>query len=385
LLTALASAADQFLVAREGGMSVIAGYHWFADWGRDTMIALPGLTLATGRPDIARQILLEFARHVDQGMLPNRFPDRGETAEYNTVDATLWFFEAVRALGEATGDYDWIRESLYAVLADIVEWHLRGTRHGIRADKDGLLHAGEPGVQLTWMDAKIGDRVVTPRTGKPVEIQALWHHALCVMDDLSRRFGQGDAARRYQRLAARARQSFNRAFWNAEADCLYDCLEDSGAPDPSLRPNQILAVSLPHGMLSARRAKSVVDVVRQHLLTPYGLRSLAPGDPRYVPRYEGPPQQRDACYHQGTVWAWLMGPFLTAYVKVNGGTPKSRRQAREWLQPLREHLRDAGLGQVSEIFDADPPHTPRGCIAQAWSVGELLRATVADVLGSCGK
>jgi predicted glycogen debranching enzyme len=375
LVRTLLAAADQYLVARGDEQTVIAGYHWFGDWGRDTMIALPGLTLATGRPDVARSVLLTFARHVDRGMLPNRFPDAGEPPEYNTVDAALWYFEAVRALLQHTGDGEFVRARLYPALTEIIDWHERGTRYGIRVDEDGLLAAGEPGVQLTWMDAKVGDRVVTPRHGKAVEIQALWYNALRVMERLAREFGDRAGAERYGRIAARAEQSFNQQFWNESAGCLFDVV-DGAARDGSIRPNQILAVSLPHGMLPPARAARVVETVRRDLLTPYGLRSLAPRDAQYRGHYEGGPAQRDAVYHQGTVWAWLIGPFITAYLKVNGDE-QGRRQAAQWLEGFCAHLREAGLGQVSEIFDGDAPHHPRGCIAQAWSVAELLRAAQA--------
>ena len=379
-LQALIAAADQFIVARGDQKTVIAGYHWFCDWGRDTMIALPGLTLLAGRAEVARSILLEFAKHVDQGMLPNRFPDAGETLEYNTVDATLWFFEAVRALLRHTGDYDFVRQHLYAVLADIVEWHLRGTRYGIRVDADGLLSAGEPGVQLTWMDAKVGDWVVTPRQGKPVEIQALWYNALRVMEDLAGRFGDEPAAGRYADLAGRAAASFNAQFWNESAGCLYDVIHGDQR-DGSIRPNQVFAVSLAHTMLPKDQARRVLEVVERELLTPAGLRSLAPSDPQYRPRYEGGPWSRDGAYHQGTVWPWLLGPFLTAYMRVNGRNKQTQAQAAAWLEGLRAHLSDAGLGQISEIFDGDAPHRPAGCMAQAWSVAEILRAGVEDVYG----
>ncbi len=378
LVRALVAAADQFLVRRGDLSTVIAGYHWFGDWGRDTMIALPGLTLATGRFETARSILLAFAASVDRGMLPNRFPEAGETPEYNTVDATLWFFEAVRALAHYTGETAFVRDRLYETLKEIVEWHVGGTRYGIRCDDDGLLVSGEPGVQLTWMDAKVGDWVVTPRRGKPVEIQALWYNALRIMEDLARAFGDDAARARYSDLANRARDSFNRLFWNDQTGCLHDVV-DGGSHDGTIRPNQIFAVSLPHAMLPAQNASQVVDVVRRELLTPFGLRSLSPRDSQYRPRYEGGVWSRDAAYHQGTVWPWLMGPFLTAYVKVHGGSASARQQATGWLEAFHGHLGVAGLGQISEIADGDPPHTPRGSIAQAWSVAELLRAAVEDV------
>ena len=377
LLGRLTLAADQFIVARGAGKSVIAGYHWFSDWGRDTMIALPGLMYVTDAT-VARSILLEFARHASRGMLPNRFPDAGEEPEYNTVDATLWFFEAVRALAARSGDYDFVHENLYTTLVEMVDWHVRGTRYDIKVDVDGLLAGGVEGAQLTWMDAKVGDYVVTPRRGKPVEIQALWYNALRTMADFARRFGDEGRASQYAEMATRARQSFNEQFWYEEGGYLYDVI-DGGFYDRSLRPNQILAVSLPHTMLAPERARVVVETVERQLLTPYGLRSLARNEAPYRPIYLGDSYQRDTAYHQGTVWAWMMGPFITAYVKVNGRDEASQRAARRLLAGFGEHLWEAGLGQVSEIFDADPPHTPRGCIAQAWSVAELLRAACEDV------
>lgn len=372
LTRTLAAAADQFIVRRDDGETIIAGYHWFSDWGRDTMIALPGLTLTTGRSETAKNILLAFARYLDQGMLPNRFPDAGEAPEYNTVDATLWYVEAVRALLEHTGDYAFVRTHLYAQLLEIIDWHERGTRYGIHVDADGLLQAGEAGVQLTWMDARIGAWVVTPRIGKPVEIQALWYNALCVLADLAERFGDTAHQQRCAQLAARAKASFNLVFWNAEAGCLFDVVNGTKR-DAAIRPNQIFAVSLAHTLLTPEHAQQVVAVVEGELLTPFGLRSLAPGDPRYCPRYQGDIPSRDGAYHQGTVWAWLLGPFITAYLKVHQHSEAARQQAREWLSAFTEHLHEAGLGQVSEIFDADAPHQPRGCVAQAWSVAELLR------------
>jgi len=376
----LTVAADQFVVSRGDEKTVIAGYHWFSDWGRDTMIALPGLTLPTHRYDVARSILRTFARHVDRGMLPNRFPDADETPEYNTVDATLWFFEAVRAFLAYTGDLEFVRNDLFSVLTDIISWHLRGTRFGIKVDSSGLLNSGEAGMQLTWMDAKAGDWVVTPRRGKAVEIQALWYNALCIMEDLARRMGDESGRKRYTSMAALTKWSFNRLFWNEKGGYLYDVV-NGGPADASIRPNQIFAVSLPYTMLSSERMKQIVGVVEQHLLTPYGLRTLAPSDPQYRGRYFGDPVSRDGAYHQGTVWPWLMGPFIAAYIKVNGGTESTRRQAESWLVSLRDHLADAGLGQISEIFDGDPSHCPVGCIAQAWSVAEILRATVEDIYG----
>jgi predicted glycogen debranching enzyme len=374
----LAVASDQYLVSRGDEKTVIAGYHWFGDWGRDTMIALPGLTLPTGKYDVARSILRTFARQVDRGMLPNRFPDAGEAPEYNTVDAALWFFEAARAYLAYTSDLEFVRNELYPVFADIIAWHVRGTRYRIKVDDSGLLESGELGVQLTWMDAKVGDWVVTPRRGKPVEIQALWYNALCIMEDLANRFGDEAARKRYRHMAAVAQWSFNRLFWNEKLGCLYDVI-NGAPPDPSIRPNQIFAVSLPHGMLPRDRAISALEKVEEHLLTPFGLRSLAPSDPQYRGQYTGSPAERDGAYHQGTVWPWLLGPFITAYMKVHGRSEETRRQAQAWLSPLKAHLAEAGLGHISEIFEGDPPHRPCGCIVQAWSVAEILRVHFEDV------
>ena len=378
LVCALVAATDQYIVAREHCKTVIAGYHWFGDWGRDTMIALPGLALVTGRTGMAKSILLEFAKHIDRGMLPNRFPDAGETPEYNTVDATLWYFEAIRSLGEYTNEYDFIKATFYAALVDIIDWHERGTRYGIKVDDDGLLLSGEPGVQLTWMDAKVGDYVVTPRQGKAVEIQALWYNALRVMEELATRFGDRSNKKRFGDMASRAKQSFENLFWNEEGGYLYDIV-NGDQRDASIRPNQILAASIKHSMLSRDKAKLVVEVVERELLTPYGLRSLAPSDPAYRPRYEGGVRDRDTAYHQGTVWPWLMGPFITAYVRANGATKQARERAKGLLAPIHRHLSDAGLGHISEVLDAESPHEPRGCVAQAWSVAEILRAAVEDV------
>ncbi len=373
----LAIAADQFIVARGTQKTVIAGYHWFSDWGRDTMIALNGLTLATRRPEIALSILTEFSKHISAGMLPNRFPDAGDTPEYNTVDATLWFFEAIRAYAETTGDYETVLTHFYDKLSDIVVWHIRGTRYQIHVDTDGLLYAGEPGVQLTWMDAKIGNWVVTPRTGKAVEIQALWYNALCIMADLAKRFGKETGRHQYSEMARFARESFTGQFWNEADECLFDVI-NGNERDGSIRPNQIFAVSLPHTMLDPAKAQKVVDKVETELLTPVGLRSLSPRDPAYVPIYIGSPHDRDAAYHQGTVWGWLIGPFVDAYSKVHSDDDKCEARVSEMIASLRDHLTNAMAGQISEIFDADPPHRPRGCAAQAWSVAEVLRISAKN-------
>jgi predicted glycogen debranching enzyme len=368
----LVLAADQFIARRPladdpAGMTVIAGYHWFGDWGRDTMLALPGLTLATGRAEIGARILRTFARFVDRGMLPNRFPDAAEALEYNTVDASLWYFEAVRAHYRATGDTALVRD-LYPVLESMVRAHLEGTRYGIGVDPaDGLVRAGEPGVQLTWMDAKVGDWVVTPRMGKPVEINALWYNALRAMAELAR------AVRRppgeWETLARRVAERFRR-FWNAGAGYCFDVIDGPDGDDPALRPNQILAVSLPASPLDAARRRAVVDACAHQLLASYGLRSLAPGHPAYRGRYGGDQTQRDGSYHQGTVWGWLLGPFALAHFAVY----KDAGAARAFLSPMADHLGDYGVGSISEIFDGDAPFAPRGCIAQAWSVAETLRA-----------
>ena len=378
VVQALTLAADQFIVSRGDHKTIIAGYHWFSDWGRDTMISLPGLTLASGRFDAARDILLEFSKYVDQGMLPNRFPDQGETPEYNTVDATLWYFEAIRAYYQYTGDKELI-EKLYPVLVEIIEWHVRGTRYGIRMESgNGLLVCGEPGVQLTWMDAKVGDWVVTPRHGKPVEIQALWYNALRIMEVFAALLGDVSGRRSYAAMAQMTSWSFNRLFWNEQQGCLYDVV-NGGPPDSSVRPNQIFAVSLSHSMLSLERSRGLVAVVERELLTPVGLRTLPEWDSRYVDQYRGDQLKRDASYHQGTVWPWLLGPFITAYVKVALDPAKARETAQRWIETFEKHLKIAGLGQISEIADAASPHLPKGCIAQAWSVAELLRAAVEDV------
>jgi predicted glycogen debranching enzyme len=372
-LRQLILAAGQFIVRRSlpdetDGKSVIAGYHWFGDWGRDTMIALPGLALATGRYDVARRILLSFARFVDGGMLPNNFPDSGGAPEYNTMDAALWYFEAVRQYFAVTRDAGTVGK-LFPVLAGMIEAHVNGTRYNIHVDPaDGLLYGGVPGVQLTWMDAKTGDWVVTPRIGKPVEINALWINALETMGQFARILRL--RSDRYAQMSETARKSFAK-FWNPSRNCCFDVI---GAPgignDASLRPNQIFGVSLPVSPLSPDQQKAVVDTCTKHLLTPFGLRSLASGEPGYTGRYEGGPRERDAAYHQGTVWGWLLGPFVLAHYRVYG----DRRAALGLLESMGATIDSYGLGTLGEIFDGDAPHTPRGCIAQAWTVGEILRA-----------
>ncbi|HMU32931.1 MAG TPA: amylo-alpha-1,6-glucosidase [Pyrinomonadaceae bacterium] len=368
----IALAADQVIVARGTGKTVIAGYHWFDDWGRDTMIALPGLTVANGRPEIAREIILEYFNYISQGMLPNRFTSGSETPDYNTVDGTLWFFEAIRSYVEATGDLDLIKGDLFLKLVNVIRWHLEGTRYGIRVDDDGLLSAGVPGENLTWMDAKIGDRVITPRMGKAVEIQALWYNALRVMESFAEHFDEDRTRTRFSDLASRAKESFEEKFWNADLGCLYDVI-NGDTRDASVRPNQIFAVSLFYPILKGERARSVVDKVEKDLLTPKGLRTLAPYDAKYIGKYEGGPVERDSAYHQGTVWAWLIGPFIDAYLRVYGDEGDVVESARKMLSGLEEHLQDTMLGSLSEIFDGDAPHAAKGAAAQAWSIGEFNR------------
>jgi predicted glycogen debranching enzyme len=380
----LTLAADQFIVSRPGAdgsgaddagadrrpVTIMAGYPWFGTWGRDAMIALPGLTLHTGRADVAGRVLRTFSKYLSNGMLPNRLPENGSAPEYNTADATLWYFHAVDACWRATGDAELVRE-LWPALMEVIDWHLQGTRFGIGVDPaDGLLRAGVPGVQLTWMDAKVGDRVVTPRIGKPVEINALWYHALVVMTNLAGRVGDAELARRYQMLANRVRDSFRARFWCAARGFLHDVVDGPDGDDSSLRPNQIFAVSLSPDLLDDGQAAAVVAACRRELLTPMGLRSLAPSDVRYRGHYSGGPAERDDAYHQGTVWSWLLGPFALAHFRVHGNRP----EARALLAAIGGHLAEAGIGSISEIFDGDAPHRPRGCFAQAWSVAEVLRA-----------
>ncbi|HVL57474.1 MAG TPA: amylo-alpha-1,6-glucosidase, partial [Burkholderiaceae bacterium] len=381
----LVMAADQFIVVpgsrREEALlagasgeqirTVMAGYHWFNDWGRDTMIALQGLTLVTGRHGEARAILRTFAHYIRDGLLPNLFPEGGREALYHTVDATLWYFHALDRYLAHTGD-DTLLAELFPALRDVVDHHVRGTRFGIGVDSaDGLLHAGADGYQLTWMDAKVGDWVVTPRRGKPVEIQALWYNALRLMSDWAEALGAGEP--RYRELAERTFASFNARYWSQSRGHLLDVVDGPDGDDPNLRPNQVFALSLRHPVLARERWRAVVDTIEQRLLTPYGLRTLDREHPEYKRYYEGPLRARDAAYHQGTVWPWLIGHFVDAWVRVHG-RPDA---ARSLLQAFPGHLLDGGIGSVAEIFDADPPHRPRGCIAQAWSVAEVLRAWLA--------
>jgi predicted glycogen debranching enzyme len=359
-------AADEAVVHAAGDESrtVVAGYHWFTDWGRDTMISLEGLTLRTGRGGEGGAILRTFARSVRDGLVPNYFPEGDREGVYHTADATLWFFHALDRYLAASGDHATL-QLLLPTLAGIVEHHLRGTRFGIGVDpEDGLLRQGTEDYPLTWMDAKVGDWVVTPRRGKAVEINALWYHALCLL-------ARWSSDETYLRHAERCRESFNRRFWNERGRYLHDVVDGPLGDDPSFRPNQIFAISLGHPVLDPARWALVVDQVEQRLVTPVGLRSLAPGEADYQPRYDGDLRARDAAYHQGTVWAWLIGPFLDAWRRVHPGDPRAGRRFLEGFVP---HLGQACVGSVSEIFDAEPPFTPRGCISQAWSVAEVLRA-----------
>jgi predicted glycogen debranching enzyme len=370
----LERSADAYLVKRGNGKTIVAGYPWFTDWGRDTFIALRGLCLATGRFDDARDILLEWSGVVSEGMLPNRFPDQGDAPEYNSVDASLWYVIAVHDLLEtmkATGKRVSKRHeaALLEAVQAILTGYAAGTRYNIHMNVDGLLAAGVPGMQLTWMDARVGDREVTPRIGKPVEIQALWLNAL--------QFGSR-ISDHWRNLFDRGLESFRSRFWNDQGGFLYDvidCDHKSGTVDATFRPNQILAIGgLPLVLIELERARKVVEAAEARLLTPKGLRSLAPGEAGYTPRYEGGVSERDGVYHQGTVWPWLIGPFVEAWVRVNGASDDARREARtRFLMPLMEHLNDSGLGHVSEIADGDPPHAPRGCPFQGWSLGELIR------------
>jgi predicted glycogen debranching enzyme len=386
LAAELVLAADNFIITPVGRIAdiarahaegddvrtVIAGYHWFTDWGRDTMISLEGLTLATGREPEAKWILRAFAHYVRDGLIPNMFPEGDIDGLYHTADATLWFFHALGRYLDRCPDEVTLTIML-PILQDIVRHHLEGTRFGIKVDpRDGLLTQGAEGYQLTWMDAKVGDWVVTPRRGKAVEINALWYNALCMLAGWLRDAGNPEAAD-IAGHAERARQSFNRRFWDDKGGCLYDIVDGENGDDASFRPNQIFAISLTHPVLDRKHWAKIVDAVEAKLLTPFGLRSLAPDEPDFKPRYFGDLRARDAAYHQGTVWAWLIGPFIDAWLKVH---PDERDKARGFLAAFEPHLAEAGIGSISEVFDAEPPFTPRGCIAQAWSVAEVLRCLV---------
>lgn len=378
----LVLAADQFVIspatrqleatqahaAGDEARTVVAGYHWFTDWGRDTMISLEGLTLTTGRYAEAGFILRTFARHVRDGLIPNLFPEGEGEGLYHTADATLWFFHAVERYLEVTGDMTVI-ETLEPIFADIMEHHIRGTRFGIGVDpEDGLLRQGAEGYQLTWMDAKVDGWVVTPRRGKAVELNALFYNALKLLERWRRELGVDGSA--YGERAAQVKEAFNRRFWNPKYGCLFDVVDGPSGNDDAIRPNQVLALSLTHPVLDKKYWRSMMTVVERDLLTPVGLRSLAPGHPDYKSHYDGDLRARDAAYHQGTVWAWLIGPFVDAWMRVHPNEPET---ARQLLTGFSSHLGEACIGSISEIFDAEPPFTPRGCVAQAWSVAEVLR------------
>jgi predicted glycogen debranching enzyme len=383
-LAELVLAADQFVIqpgtrtadakrARAEGeeaRSVIAGYHWFTDWGRDTMISLEGLTLCTGRVSEARGILLTFAHHLRDGLIPNLFPEGDQQGLYHTADATLWFFHAIDRYLTLSNDFDTLRDLLPA-LDDVVRCHLAGTRFGIHVEADGLLSQGDAALPLTWMDAKVGDWVVTPRRGKAVEINALWFNAVRLLADWHRRFDID--ASELDVVAERARASFNRRFWYDQGGYLYDIVDGESGDDSSLRPNQILAISLRHPVLDLSRWQPVLAVVHDQLLTPYGLRTLGPHHPEFKAQYFGDLRARDAAYHQGTVWAWLIGPFVDAWLRVHA---ERQLEASSFLSGFDDHLSLVCIGTISEIFDATEPYTARGCIAQAWSVAEVLRARV---------
>lgn len=386
----LAMASDAFLADRKfkdgpAAQTIMAGFHWFADWGRDAFIALPGLLLSTWQFGAARQVFTAFIEHLSEGMIPNRLDDYADAAHYNSVDASLWFIVAADRYLQASGDDTFWSKILLPACLDILEKYRNGTRFGIHADGDGLLCAGVHNTQLTWMDACLAGNPVTPRHGKPVEINALWY---CAHKMLAERCKGVDdkLAKKLDSQAKQIGESFANSFWHADKGCLFDCITD-GWHDGAIRPNQILAVSLPYSPLSVEQQASVVRVVQEQLLTPFGLRSLSPLDSRYRRRYGGSWESRDRAYHQGTVWAWLIGPFVEAFLRVNGPTKQAVAKAREFLEPFDAHLAEAGLGYISEVFDGDQPHEPKGCIAQAWSVGEVLRAKliVAQAAKQAGK
>jgi len=369
LLQELLVSADQFIVNRESTKSktIIAGYPWFTDWGRDTMIALPGLTLSTGRFEDAKDIMMTFFDYLDQGMIPNMFPDENTKPLYNTIDGTLWMFIAIKEYFDKTNDLETVKE-LYPKLKDIIQWHVKGTRYSIKMDDDGLLSGGDPTTQLTWMDVKVNGWVVTPRHGKAVEINALWYNAVKVMEQFSQLLSvEGDM---FADIAQKVENNFTEAFWNESEQCLHDVIQD-GAPVSKIRPNQIFAVSLPYSLLDEVKEKAVVDKVYKELYTPYGLRSLDKADEEYQGKYDGEILARDGAYHQGTVWGWLVGHFIDAYYKVYG--PQSKELLIELLDCYKDHLRDGCIGGIAEIFYGDEPHFPRGCPTQAWSVSEVLR------------
>ena len=376
---ALRQGADSFLVRQGSKQTVIAGYPWFTDWGRDTFISLPGLCLVTGQYEIAWDIIQSFIPFVSEGMVPNRFSELGKDPEYNAIDASLWFVHTVDRYLTYSKDTKRVRAVAWPAIRQILDGYRRGTRYNIKMDGDRLISGGMPGIQLTWMDAKIGDWAVTPRQGKPVEIQALWIRALQVGACLAAKFGERDYADGCRQDRTRAMRSFRARFWYEDGQYLYDTIDGPEGADASLRPNQVYAISLCNDLLTNHQATQVLRVITEQLLTPMGLRTLAPQDSRYRPRYEGGPQERDSAYHQGTVWPFLLGALVTAWVKTFGSTPTAKREGRSFLKGIEASLRDTCFGHVSEIFDGDPPHAPRGCPAQAWSLAEPLRTMVEDL------
>lgn len=383
LARALWVATDAYLSERDTGQAILAGYPWFTDWGRDTFISLPGLCLVTGRYETAWRIIESWCSYVSDGMLPNRFPETGLEPEYNSIDASLWFIHAIERYLAYSHDEAHVRATAWPVVKNILAAYRYGTRYNIHMDRDGLITGGSPEVQLTWMDAKVGEWVVTPRQGKPVEIQALWLRALEVGERLARQFGEPAYASRCRRERALAIRSFRAKFWNEEGGYLYDVIDGPNGCDASIRPNQLYTLSLCDDVLPSDQARRMLMVVKQYLLTPVGLRTLAPTDHHYRPRYEGSVIARDGSYHQGTVWPFLLGSFVTAWLNVFGKNVPTQAEARAFLDGLDLHVREACLGQVSEIFDGDAPHEPRGCPAQAWSVAEPLRALIEDLGTPC--
>ncbi|KXZ40642.1 glycogen debranching enzyme, putative [Alkalithermobacter thermoalcaliphilus JW-YL-7 = DSM 7308] len=372
----LVRACDDFLVYRKSTntKTVIAGYPWFTDWGRDTMISLTGLTLLTKRFDDAKEILLTFINYLDQGLIPNMFPDEGYDPLYNTVDGTLWYFYGVYKYLEYTKDYDFVKNNIYSKLKEIINYHINGTKYNIKMDNDFLITAGEKGTQLTWMDAKVDDWVVTERHGKAVEINALWYNALKVMEYLCKEFKEDYSY--YEDIALKVKENFNKLFWNEDKKYLYDVINEN-IKDDKIRPNAIFAVSLPYSVLDSQKHKYIVDRVYKELYATYGIRSLSPYEDEYIGVYGGNRYKRDAAYHQGTTWAWLIGHFITAYVKVYG---KSDNLIKKFIDPFKDHIKDQCVGQIAEIFDGNEPIIPRGCFAQAWSVAEILRCYVEDLI-----
>jgi predicted glycogen debranching enzyme len=371
-------AADSFIAKRGDNRTIIAGYPWFTDWGRHAMVSLPGLTLVTGRYDDAKGIISTYLRNMNLGLIPSHFPDFSRDAAYDSIDAGLWLIEAVKKYHDYTGDGGFIA-SILPDLRDIVQHYLEGTLYSIKVDDDGLLQGGMEGTELTWMNAKVADRVITPRMGKPVEVNALWYNALRIMADLCAEFGGLAEESKYDYLARQVFENFNRDFWNQAKNCLYDLITKN-LKDDSIRPNQIFALSLTNPVLAVSKWMPVLEVVERELLTPYGLRTLSPDDPNYVGTCKGNLEARDRAYHQGTVWPWLLGHYIMAYIRVHGRSTRTIAYCSRLLELFIDHVHEAGLGNISEIFDGDPPHAPRGCIAQAWSVAEILRVVSGDLL-----